>query len=82
MPAFFLVVKVLGVPIPLPWFLLWLLLLPLVPLAILISPFFGGSHHGNLLRNAHLAWWILVSLHGLKVDVNSRDGHGVYLSFV
>ncbi len=82
MPAFFLIVKVGKVPIPLPWFLLWLLLIPLVPLAILISPFLPRSDQRKLLRNAHLAWWIIVSLHGLKVDVNSRDDHGVYLSFV
>ena len=82
MPAFFLIVKIWKVPIPIPWFLLWLLLLPFVPVAILVSPLFSGSDYGKLLRNAHLAWYMIVSLHGLKVDINSRDGDAVYLSFV
>lgn len=82
MPAFFLVVRIKRFLLPLPWFIFWLLLLPLVPIAMLISPFFRHEYYGRALQNAHLAWWIMVGLHGLKVDVNSRDGEQIYLSFV
>ena len=82
MPAFFLVVRIKRFLLPLPWFVFWLLLLPLVPLAILVSPFFRHEDYGRILQNAHLAGWVMVALHGLKVDVNSRDGEGIYLSFV
>ncbi len=82
MPAFFLLIKVRKVILPLPWFILWLLFLPLIPVAILISPFFREAEYSTILRKAHLAWWITVALHGLKIDVNSKDGDTVYLSFV
>lgn len=82
MPAFFLLLRIQKVIIPLPWFLFWLLLLPLVPIAMTASPFFRKKDYGNILRNAHLAWWVMVGLHGLKVDINSKNGDGVYLSFV
>lgn len=82
MPAFFLMIRIGRIILPLPWFVFWLLLLPFVPLAIVISPFFSKQYYGNVLQNAHLAWWVVTALHGLKVNVNSRDGHGIYLSFV
>ncbi|PIE52568.1 hypothetical protein CSA37_06000 [Candidatus Fermentibacteria bacterium] len=82
MPAFFLLIKIRKVIIPLPWFILWLLLLPLIPVAILISPFFREAEYRVILRNAHLAWWTTAALHGLKIDVNSKDGETVFLSFV
>lgn len=82
MPAFFLLLRIGRVILPLPWFVFWLLLLPLVPLAMMASPFVRDREYGNIMRNAHLAWWIMVALHGLKVDVNSKDGESVYLSFV
>ncbi len=82
MPAFFLLIKIGRMILPLPWFIFWLILLPFVPLAILVSPFFRSEEYGRVLQNAHLAWWVLAALHGLKVDVNSRDGQRIYLSFV
>lgn len=82
MPAFFLLLKIQRVIIPLPWFVFWLLLLPLVPIAVIVSPFFQKKEYGRILQNAHLAWWIMVGLHGLKVDVNSKNGDRIYLSFV
>ena len=82
MPAFFLLIRMGRLILPLPWFVFWLLLLPLVPLAIIVSPFFRSRYYGRVLQNAHLAWWAVMALHGLKVDVNSRDGHGIYLAFV
>ena len=82
MPAFFLLIRIGRFPVPLPWFILWLLLLPLVPLAILVSPFFRSEDYGRVMQNAHRAWWVLVALHGLKVEVNGSSGEQVYLSFV
>jgi len=82
MPAFFLLIKIGRMILPLPWFIFWLILLPFVPLAILVSPFFKREDYGRVLQNAHLAWWVVTALHGLKVDVNSRDGQRIYLSFV
>ncbi|MCK5787083.1 MAG: hypothetical protein KAH54_11075 [Candidatus Sabulitectum sp.] len=82
MPAFFLLLKIQRVIIPLPWFMLWLGLLPFVPVAMIVSPFFRNKEYGNILQSAHLAWWMIAALHGLKVDVKSRSGDRVYLSFV
>ncbi len=82
MPAFLFLMKFGRVTVPLPWFPVWLLLLPFVPLAIVISPFFRKKNYGNILRNAHLAWWITVMLHGLEVNISSKSGDRVYLSFV
>ncbi len=82
MPAFFLILRIRRFLLPLPWFIFWLLLLPFVPLAMIAAPFFRNQEYGNIMRNAHLAWWVMVALHGLKVDVNSKDGDSVYLSFV
>ena len=82
MPAFLLLIKIKKMVIPLPWFLLWILLLPFVPIAMIISPFFRRKEYGNILQNAHLAWWFMAGLHGLTVDVNSKKGDSVYLSFV
>ena len=82
MPAFFLLIRIGRIIIPLPWFVFWLLLLPFVPLAVLISPFFSRKDYGRVLQNAHLAWWVVAALHGLKLDINSRDGQQIYLSFV
>ena len=82
MPAFLLLIKIQKVMIPFPWVLFWIILLPFVPIAMIISPFFARKEYGNILRNAHLAWWVMVGLHGLKVDVNSNKGDSVYLSFV
>ncbi|MCK5842127.1 MAG: hypothetical protein KAH31_08165 [Candidatus Sabulitectum sp.] len=82
MPAFFLLIRIQKVMIPLPWFIFWLLMLPLVPVALVASPFFRRKEYGNILKSAHLAWWAMVCLHGLSVDVNSKSGDRVYLSFV
>ncbi|MCD4707941.1 MAG: hypothetical protein K8S62_09405 [Candidatus Sabulitectum sp.] len=82
MPAFFLLLRIQKVIVPLPWFIFWILLLPLVPAAMIASPFFRKKEYGNILQNAHLAWWVMVGLHGLKVDINSKNGDRVYLSFV
>lgn len=82
MPAFFLLLRIQKVLLPLPWFVFWLLLLPFVPLAIIVSPFFRKKEYGNILMNAHIAWWVMVALHGLKVDINSKNGDRVYLSFI
>ena len=82
MPAFFLLVRIKRFVLPLPWFPFWLILLPFVPLAILISPFFARENYGRVLQNAHLAWWAVTALHGLKVAVDSSDGDRIFLSFV
>jgi hypothetical protein len=82
MPAFFLILRIKNFILPVPWFIFWALLLPFVPVAMIASPFFSKREYGNILRNAHLAWWVIVALHGLKVDVNSSSGDRVYLSFV
>jgi hypothetical protein len=82
MPAFFLLFKIRRFTIPLPWFAIWLILLPVVPAAMIASPFFCRKDYGNIMRHAHLAWWVIAGLHGLKVDINNRKGNRVFLSFV
>jgi len=82
MPAFFLLMRIKKFVVPLPWFIFWLILLPLVPIAVIVSPFLRNRELGSIMKNAHLAWWVLVALHGLKVDVNSKNGDRVFLSFV
>ncbi|OPX28153.1 MAG: hypothetical protein B1H09_08335 [Gemmatimonadaceae bacterium 4484_173] len=82
MPAFFLVFRIGRFTIPLPWFAVWLMLLPVVPAAIIASPFFHNKSYGNILQNAHLAWWIIVGLHGLTVNIDSKNGDRIFLSFV
>jgi hypothetical protein len=82
MPAFFLVFRIGRFIIPLPWFAVWLLLLPVIPVAIIISPFFRHRNYENIMRNAHLVWWAAVGIHGLRVDIKSKKGDSIFLSFV
>ena len=82
MPAFLLMLRIGKVTVPLPWFLVWIFLLPFIPITIISSPFFRKKEYGGILRNAHLVWWMTVALHGLKVDVNSKNSDSVNLSFL
>jgi hypothetical protein len=82
MPAFLLLFRAGRFVVPVPWFLVWLPLIVPVPLMLAISPFFSGRKYGFLMRNAHRLWWMIVALHGLKVDIRSKSGDGMYLSFL
>lgn len=82
MPAFFLLVRIKKIIIPILWFPIWLLLLPFVLLAFLVSPFFYGTSYRHILQNGYIGWLLLVNLHGLKVDINSKNDDRIFLSFV
>ncbi len=82
MPAFFLLIRIKKFVIPILWFPIWLLLLPFVLLAYLISPFFYRTNYRHILQNSYIGWLLLVKLHGLKVDINSKNDDRIYLSFV
>jgi len=82
MPAFFLLVGIKKVIIPVPWFPAWILLIPFVLLAFLISPFFYRTNYRYILQNSYIGWLLLMKLHGLKVDINSKNNDRIYLSFV
>jgi hypothetical protein len=77
MPAILLLLRIGRVTVPLPWFLIWLVLLPFVPLAWLvgmIGSIFSDVDLFRFLTAAPLVYWLLVSLHGTELRVSgSRD---------
>lgn len=70
-----------GILVPVPLFLLW----PLIAvgglgigLAYLATP----KRKRSFLTRARLALSVLLNLHGLKIDVRSRDGARIYVWFI
>lgn len=85
MPAWILIFRIRNLLIPLPWFLLWIILAPFVLIASII---------GNLCRMIGLktfvftilseSWRFLIlimCLHGTEVSVNSEN-ENILLKFI
>ncbi len=80
MPALLLLMRFGRMPFPIPvlWFPIWLLLLPVALLAQVAG--YAGSvfHRGKsstlaMLSGSMALWSILPGLHGLEVNVSSRE---------
>ncbi|MBD3370823.1 hypothetical protein GF402_10755 [Candidatus Fermentibacteria bacterium] len=72
MPAFLLILRKGRLVIPLPYFLLWGLLLPLLPLLILagmLGKAFSERIEFRMITRSDLLLRLLVCVHGLKVRV-------------
>ncbi len=85
MPAAILLLRLgrHGWPMPLPFFLLWPLVVlaaPLVGLLRLVSP--GQGRRSAAWRYGWIGLRAFGQLHGIKVDACTRDGQRVYLWFI
>lgn len=75
MPAFLLILRMGWMVIPLPWFLVWLILLPLGILAWLvglIASLFSSKWEFRALTQALRVLYLLMSLSGTRCDVSSE----------
>lgn len=87
-PSTILLLRTGGVLVPLPWLLVWLLLVPLLPfcwLAGYVGRPWLDSRSSFLLREAHQVLRILAGLRGLTVSVTkagSSDGTDVFLRWI
>jgi hypothetical protein len=75
MPALLLVLRIGRIVLPLPWFILWLILLPFVPLAWLtglIGSLFSDRDVFRFLMAAPWVYWMLIALHGTEVRIESQ----------
>jgi hypothetical protein len=84
MPAILLLLRIGRVTVPLPWFLIWLVLLPFVPLAWLvgmIGSIFSDADLFRFFTAAPFVYWMLVSLHGTEVRVDG-SGENVLVKFI
>ena len=76
MPAILLLLRIGRVTVPLPWFILWLILLPFVPLAWfvgMVGSIFSDRDIFRFLMTAPWVYWMLISLHGTEVRVQSGN---------
>ena len=83
-PAFFLLARFGKVTLPLPWFPVWLILLPLALLAWpvgFLGSAIGGGHVFRLLGQAPRMWLMSCCLGGLRVRVRN-DEQRICFSFV
>jgi hypothetical protein len=75
MPAFLLILRTGRMVIPLPWFLVWLILLPfgiLAWLAGLVASLFSHKWEFRALTQALRILYLLMSLSGTRCDVSSE----------
>lgn len=72
MPAFLLLAKVGRVPLPIPWFPIWMILLPvscLVWLSAEVAGVFVQSRALRLMRDAPRMALALSVVHGMRVQI-------------
>jgi hypothetical protein len=83
MPAFLLVARVGRLYLPFPWFLLWMILLPLSVAAWVVGETAHaiGDRRVSALRMAPAAAWALTLLHGLRIDIRS-EAERIYLAWI
>lgn len=85
MPAWILLMKIGKVPLPIPWFILWLVLAPLVPVAWMLGTI--GRLLGlkglviGILEESWRLFLMITCLHGLEVNVRSSE-EKVRFSFI
>ena len=86
MPAWIVVLWIGKIPLPLPWFLLWIILLPLILLAMIAGTLArlvdSCSRWGEAMQESWRILLLLICLHGLKVDVRSADDMKIGLRFI
>lgn len=86
MPAWLFILRIGKYPVPLPWFLLWLLLSPFVLLAVMVGTvgrFLGSKAYP--IRVMSESWRVLLlitCLHGLLVDVVTGSDQRIQLRFI
>lgn len=85
MPAMILLLKIRKFIIPLPWFLIWILAIPLAFPAWLVGNigllFFPRSYS---MRAASQAWRVVLltmRMHGIRVEVDTSDAD-VLIQFI
>ncbi len=85
MPAMIMILKIGKVTVPLPWFLLWLLALPLAVLGWLVGNiglvFFPESYSMRAASLSPRVVMLLLSLHGLELKVDSSS-ENVLIQFI
>jgi hypothetical protein len=84
MPALILIIRKGGLVIPLPYFLLWVLLLPVLPLLVLmgvVGNVLSDRVEFRLMMRMDLLFRLLVCLHGLRIRVENGRTR-MCLSFV
>ncbi len=86
MPALLFVMRIGRVFVPLPWFPLWLVALPLSLAAWFVGEgarVFTRARWTDWARMAPRAAWLITALHGLKVDISGSDrGENVFLMWL
>lgn len=86
MPALILILRIGGVPLPLPWFLLWIILLPFVLLAMIAGTMArlvdSCSRWARMMQESWRLFAMVICLHGLQVDVRTGDDMKIGLRFI
>jgi hypothetical protein len=86
MPAWLFILRIGKFPVPLPWFLLWLLLSPFVLLAVIVGT--AGRLLGSkaypirVMRESWRVLLLITCLHGLLVDVVTGSDQRIRLRFI
>ncbi len=73
MPAFLLLGRIGWFPVLIPWFPIWMILIPLSCIAWLLSVFFGLRFRAWMKAAPGLALAV-AAIHGTWIDVRSSDG--------
>lgn len=85
MPATILLLKIGKVPVPLPWFIIWLLALPFAILGWLVGNiglvFFPRSYSMLAASQLWRVVLLMMSVHGMKVHVDTEQEE-VLLQFI
>ncbi|MDM7991879.1 MAG: hypothetical protein QUS11_01035 [Candidatus Fermentibacter sp.] len=85
MPALLLVARIGRVPVVLPWFPVWMILLPLSWIAWMLTlpvPRFCRGRTLGLLRESPRLAFALARLHGTRIGVDSVEGARFSLAWV
>ncbi len=85
MPALLLVARIGRVPVVLPWFPVWMILMPLSWIAWVLTlpvPRFCRGRTLGLLREAPGLVLALARLHGTRIGVDSFEGARFSLAWV
>jgi hypothetical protein len=85
MPALFVLVRVGSIYFPLPWFLVWVLLIPLTLCAWLVGSCaraFTSRWQYRALEQAPRLLALITLLHGMVIDITDSRGKGFALVWV
>ena len=77
MPAWFLILKIKKIMVPIPWFIFWLLIAPFVPIAWIIGSLGrlvgARSYVFRILEESWRLFLVVTCLHGLEVNVRNTE---------